>query len=422
MPDCEITLTYHAIQLNFPGFPRYKPYANPHADRAKSGIAHSLPYANTVQTVHKEDFRMTFQKKTIRRFMTLGALVSATALSLSMTACDDGGDADGGAGMGGAETGGTTGSGGGSTTGGSAATGGTGGEAPAADDIVDIASDNEDFSILVAAVTKAGLVEALRGDDLTVFAPTNAAFEALFEAIGVDGIDDLSAEQLRPILLYHVVAGVVDSTAATDIAEDEGQFGALGGTVKIAVEDGGLVLDGGATVTTADVEASNGLIHIIDAVLLPSITDIVVSNEEFESLKTLVLAADGAEGTDPKVAELLDAPNATAETEGKFTLFAPSNEAVGAVPPEAVPSGQNLTTLLAYHVIDGQVLAAAALEIGANTSQPTRAGESFTISGGSGVSIAEGIGGVSNVVITDILAENGVIHVIDKVLLPPSLD
>lgn len=365
---------------------------------------------------------MTFQKKTIQRFMTLGALVSATALSLSMTACDDGGDADGGAGMGGMATGGTTSGAGGSGTGGGTASGGTGGEAPAADDIVDIASANEDFSILVAAVAKAGLVEALRGDDLTVFAPTNEAFEALFEAIGVEGIDDLSAEQLKPILLYHVVGSVVNADAATDLAEGAGEFDALGGNVKIAVGDDGLLLDGVATVTTPNIEASNGLIHVIDAVLLPSITDIVVSNEEFSGLASLVVAADGDADSAPKVGTALDAAPADEDSEG-YTLFAPSNDAVAALLEslgDDAPSGQALTDILLYHVHGERVLAATALTLESAAVPTLLADASITVDGGDGVTIAEGANGTAEVEIIDILAENGVIHVISDVLLPPS--
>jgi transforming growth factor-beta-induced protein len=132
--------------------------------------------------------------------------------------------------------------------------------------VVEIAVSNPDFSILVEAVAKAGLVEALSADGpFTVFAPTNAAFNNLFSQLGVSGIEDLTAEQLTPILTYHVVSGKVMSTDLTNTS-----VGTLndGKTIKIDISDGVKIND--SNVVAADISGKNGVIHVIDKVLIPN--------------------------------------------------------------------------------------------------------------------------------------------------------
>lgn len=131
--------------------------------------------------------------------------------------------------------------------------------------VVDIALSNPDFSILVEAVTKAGLAGALSTEGpFTVFAPTNDAFKALFKQLGVSGVKDLTAEQLTPILTYHVVAGKVMSTDLTNtsVATLNGQ------KIKIDLSNGVKVND--SKVTAADISGKNGVIHVIDRVLIPN--------------------------------------------------------------------------------------------------------------------------------------------------------
>lgn len=135
----------------------------------------------------------------------------------------------------------------------------------AGETIVDIAAGNPDFSTLVTAVTQAGLVETLSSDGpFTVFAPTNAAFEAL----GQETIDAVLAdkEQLTSILTYHVVEGNVTSDQVVNLTEATTVNGA---TLPITVMEDGTVKVGNATVVTADIQASNGVIHVIDTVLIP---------------------------------------------------------------------------------------------------------------------------------------------------------
>ncbi len=131
--------------------------------------------------------------------------------------------------------------------------------------VVEIAVGNPDFSILVEAVTKAGLGEALSAEGpFTIFAPTNAAFESLFSRLGVSGIKDLTSEQLTPILTYHVVPGKVMSTDLSNTT-----VGTLneGNTLKIDLSEGVKIND--SNVVAADIEGKNGVIHVIDEVLMP---------------------------------------------------------------------------------------------------------------------------------------------------------
>lgn len=131
--------------------------------------------------------------------------------------------------------------------------------------VVEIAASNPDFSILVEAVTKANLGEALSADGpFTVFAPTNDAFKSLFKELGVSGIKDLSADQLAPILKYHVVSGKVMSTDLTNT-----KVATLNGKkIKVDLSDGVKIND--SHVVKADIIGSNGVVHVIDKVLIPN--------------------------------------------------------------------------------------------------------------------------------------------------------
>ena len=130
--------------------------------------------------------------------------------------------------------------------------------------VVEIAVSNPDFSTLVEAVSKAKLVDALSADGpFTVFAPTNDAFDKLFKQLGVSGIEDLTAEQLTPILTYHVVSGEVLSSDLTNTS-----VATLNGKkLKIDLSDG--VLVNSSKVIKADIKGKNGVIHVIDKVLIP---------------------------------------------------------------------------------------------------------------------------------------------------------
>jgi transforming growth factor-beta-induced protein len=130
--------------------------------------------------------------------------------------------------------------------------------------VVTDAINNSNFSILVQAVVKAGLVETLNGaGPFTIFAPTNAAFEALFSQLGVSGIADLTADQLIPILKYHVVSGNIRSSQLM-----AGNVTTLNGTINVSLTPAPSI-NGSTKIVATDVQASNGVIHVIDKVLLP---------------------------------------------------------------------------------------------------------------------------------------------------------
>ncbi|WP_319479607.1 fasciclin domain-containing protein [uncultured Draconibacterium sp.] len=142
-------------------------------------------------------------------------------------------------------------------------------EAKATDDtssstVVEIAVSNPDFSILVEAVTKADLAGALSADGpFTVFAPTNDAFETLFATLGVNGVEDLTAEQLTPILTYHVVSGNVMSSDLSNTSVET----LNGKKIKVDLSDGVKINE--SNVIAADIKGKNGVIHVIDKVLIP---------------------------------------------------------------------------------------------------------------------------------------------------------
>ena len=190
-------------------------------------------------------------------------------------------------------------------------------------DIVDIASNDSNFSILVTALQTAELVEALQGEGpFTVFAPTDAAFAALLEALDITAEELLSQSGLADVLLYHVVSGKVMSTDLTDEMMAETLNGEY---ITVDLSDGVKINE--STVTTADIEATNGVIHVIDTVLVPegftldmeeemNIVDIALADENFSTLVAALQQAD-----------LVSA----LQGEGPFTVFAPTNDAFAAL-------------------------------------------------------------------------------------------
>lgn len=140
--------------------------------------------------------------------------------------------------------------------------------------VVDVATSSEDFSTLVAAVVEADLAGVLSGEGpFTVFAPTNAAFAAALEALGITAEELLASPDLAGILTYHVVAGKLmagDVLAAVEAGGGTATVETVNGaSISVQVVDGNVVIDGVATVTVTDLEAGNGVVHVIDAVILP---------------------------------------------------------------------------------------------------------------------------------------------------------
>ncbi len=270
--------------------------------------------------------------------------------------------------------------------------------------IVDIAVADGRFTTLVTALQKAELAETLAGEGpFTVFAPTDDAFGKLPEGTVPALLEDIPA--LTDILLYHVVSGVV---LAEDVVQLESAETLLGESVAIRVEDG-MVYINDAQVIITDIVADNGVIHVIDSVLLPAegeaesagtIVDIAVADDRFETLVTALVKAELVE---------------TLSGEGPFTVFAPTDDAFEALPDGTldalladIPA---LTDVLLYHVVSGAVLAEDVVKL---TEAETVLGQNVSIRVEDGKVFIND----SEVIITDIIAENGVIHVIDAVLIP----
>jgi transforming growth factor-beta-induced protein len=265
---------------------------------------------------------------------------------------------------------------------------------PAASNIVETAVAAGSFNTLVAAVKAAGLVDTLSGTGpFTVFAPTDEAFAKLPAGTVESLLKPENKDQLVSILTYHVVSGRVPASAVVGL---KGAKTVNGQRLNIASTDVGVTVDSSNVVST-DIQCSNGIIHIIDTVLLPeagTIADVATATGTFETL----LAAANAAGLVP-----------TLQGDGPLTVFAPTDEAFSALPKGTVasllqPENQGkLVQILKYHV--------DALSL---TSAPTVAGLSIAIiptEGGANINDAR-------LLQTDIDASNGVIHVIDRVLLP----
>jgi uncharacterized surface protein with fasciclin (FAS1) repeats len=280
------------------------------------------------------------------------------------------------------------------------------------DDIVDTAVAAGDFTTLATALEAAGLVDTLKGEGpFTVFAPTDAAFAALPEGTVEALLADIPA--LTDILLYHVVSG---SVPAADVVTLDAATTIQGSDVSIEVVDGGVVLNDSVNVVTTDVFASNGVIHVIDAVLLPP-TPADMDAPEADIVDTAVAAGDFTTlATALEAAGLVD----TLKGEGPFTVFAPTDAAFAALPAGTVEGLladiPALTDVLTYHVVAGEVLAADVVGL---SSATTVQGSEISIEVVDGSVI---LNGNVEVVATDVLASNGVIHVIDGVLLPPADD
>jgi transforming growth factor-beta-induced protein len=274
--------------------------------------------------------------------------------------------------------------------------------------IVGLAQGNSNLSILVAALTKyPDLVSTLSGTgQFTVFAPTNEAFAGLLTAIGQSSLDDIPEDVLRDVLEYHVIAGAaVRSTALSN-----GDVATVGGeSITISIS-GGVRLNNASNVITADVEATNGIVHVVDAVLVPPTMRPIIAtivapaffNKQFTTLVAAIRAAS------PSVLTALLGPD-------KKTLFAPTNAAFAAAGITALPDRATLDAVLTYHVLAGEVRAA---DIATGSS-------SATTLGGKNIYLSKGaagvfINGTTKVTTPNVLASNGVIHIIDRTLLPPT--
>jgi len=281
---------------------------------------------------------------------------------------------------------------------------------PVLKDIVDTAVADGRFTTLVTAVTAAGLVDTLKGEGpFTVFAPTDDAFAKLPAGTVEELVKPENKQKLTDILLYHVVSGKV---MAADVVGLTSATTVLGKDVAIKVDMGNVYVNDAKVIIT-DIETSNGVIHVIDTVLIPAadeaamekntIVDIAVADGRFTTLVAALQAAGLVE---------------TLSGEGPFTVFAPTDDAFAKLPAGTVESLlkpenlEKLKNILLYHVVSGKVMAADVVGL---TSAPTVLGQDIKIT------VKDGkvyLNDTVQVIITDIEASNGVIHVIDAVLLP----
>ncbi len=287
---------------------------------------------------------------------------------------------------------------------------GGGDDAPSTPDIVGVALSDPQFSILVEAVVAAGLVETLKSaGPLTVFAPTNNAFAALLTELGITKAALLADKPLlTAVLTYHVVPAKVP---AASVPVGKAITSVQGGVFKIESTGGLKITDGRnrvANITATDVAASNGVIHVIDNVILPANKDIVATAQSLPDFSILVEAVVAAGLV------------STLQGTGPFTVFAPTNAAFAAllgelgVSKEALLANKPLLTkVLTYHVVAGRVLKA---DVPVGAAIPTVQGETFTVN--ASLKITDRRGRQAGIVATAVFTSNGVIHVIDKVILP----
>ena len=273
--------------------------------------------------------------------------------------------------------------------------------------VVDIVVNSPVHNVLEAAVLQADLAGALSGEGpFTVFAPTDDAFLSLAGALGATAEDLLALPELADILLYHVVG----STALSSDLTDGQTIASLNGAeVTVTINEAGIFIND-AQVTVADLVADNGVVHVIDAVLIPptseptgTVVDIVVNSEVHNLLEAAVLEADLAE---------------TLSGEGPFTVFAPTDDAFIALAealtlaPEDLLALPELADILLYHVVG-----ATALSTDLSDSQMV------TTLNGADVTVTINEAGIfindAQVIVADLVATNGVVHVIDAVLTPP---
>lgn len=274
--------------------------------------------------------------------------------------------------------------------------------------IAEIAADDDQFSTLVGALQRVDLVEVLNGTgSFTVFAPTNDAFDRL----GVD-LNTLTDAQLTDILLYHVIGGEI---ASTDLMEGQtyastASTGGPNGTSPSAlIERAGasVTINGDISVTAADINASNGIIHVIDNVMLPmDVVKIATSNSNFSQLVGALGAANG---------DLVSVLSG----DGPFTVFAPVNAAFQEISGTVAGlDADQLASVLTYHVVGGNVRAE---DLTDNMEVTTVQTEKFTINLNDPVTITDANGNTSEIILTNVQGTNGVVHVINKVILPQNL-
>jgi len=271
-------------------------------------------------------------------------------------------------------------------------------------DIVDTAVAAGSFKTLAAALGAADLVGALKGaGPFTVFAPTDEAFAKLPKGTVETLLKPENKAKLAAILTYHVVSGKV---MAADVVKVKGAVSLNGQRIDVKVDGGAVSVDSSKVVKT-DIACSNGVIHVIDTVMMPATDSIPAVADKAGKFKTLLAAVKAA-----GLVETLSGP-------GPFTVFAPTDEAFAKIPGATLadllkPENKaKLAGILTYHVISGRIYSEAAV---AAKSAKTVQGASVTIK----ASDAGAFVNDAKIIATDVDASNGVIHIIDSVIMPPA--
>jgi uncharacterized surface protein with fasciclin (FAS1) repeats len=283
--------------------------------------------------------------------------------------------------------------------------------APVTQDIVQIAQSKPEFSILVEAVVAADLATTLKGaGPFTVFAPTDTAFAALLTELNVSKAQLLADKALlTAVLTYHVLPAKVEKA---QVPVGKAITTLQGGIFKVDTVGADLIITDGrnrpSKITATDIQATNGVIHVIDKVILPANKNIVETAQSVSKYSILVEAVVAAD-----LATALSAA-------GPLTVFAPTNDAFAALLTELNVSKAQLladkvllTKVLTYHVLPARVLKA---DVPVGPAIATLQGETFTVD--ATLAITDKRSRKAAITATDILTSNGVIHEIDKVILP----
>ena len=288
--------------------------------------------------------------------------------------------------------------------------------------IVDLASQTESLSTLVSALQVTGLDVTLSSPGaFTVLAPTNDAFDAFLTSINAASLEDIPVDVLTNVLLNHVIIGEVQSSSLTNgYASTQAVSGASGTNMSIYINtDNGVTFNGVSSVTSADVVASNGIVHIVDAVIgLPTVVTFAVADPNFGILVQALTRPDLTQS----FVGLLSIP--AGSTPSPFTVFAPVNSAFENLLTELGISDLSaideptLSSILSYHVLVGANQLSTNLSDGMEFS--TANGDALLFNfgdNGEGI-LTDNNGRTSNIIAVDVQADNGIIHAIDTVVLP----
>lgn len=275
--------------------------------------------------------------------------------------------------------------------------------------IVELAGSNGNLTTLVQALGRAQLVTTLEdAGPFTVFAPTNAAFDSFLAANGFASLEDVPTDVLTQVLLNHVVSGENFSTdLSTGYISSLSTAGPSDRNLSLYINVGSEVAINNATVSIPNVDASNGVVHVVDEVIgLPTIVDHAVNNPELSELVGALTANGNTTFTD-----LLSG------TTADYTVFAPINAAFTAF---TNPNSNDINNVLSYHVIPGvAAFSDGLMNMYVATAGTNADGDALSqyINVDSGVTI----NGTSNVAIADVVAVNGVIHAVDAVIDLPTV-